>query len=136
VKVIPLCLVLLTTLSLPSLAQTSGGFDSNCRPASQEDWPVKQTYNFSHQGKSYKLIWSQSVDGTGFFCLAQGNSARPIADKFTGDSFVDRLDRVSAKVFTFQIHDGNGNNAPYKKYRLNLENPQQPKITLIKKWVE
>jgi hypothetical protein len=138
-KAIPICLVLLTTLSIPTRAETFNGLDRNCCliALSQEDGrTIKKAYSFSHQGKSYKLVLYQDGTGTGNLSLEQGKSKRSIANNFTDPGFIYQLNRVSAKVFTFQVREGNGDNVPVKKYRLNLENPQQPKVTLIKKWVD
>jgi hypothetical protein len=130
VKTIFVGLMLLFSLALPGHTEISEA----CRPS--EGWDLGKTYRFNHQGKSYRLIWFRGIDGTGSFCLALGNTAQPIVDKYIGDSFVDRLDQLSARVFTFQVHDGNGNNVPVRKYRLDLSNPQRPKVTLLKQWRE
>jgi hypothetical protein len=129
-KTIFVSLMLLFSLALPGHAEISEA----CRPS--EVWELRKTYRFNHQGKSYRLIWFGSGDGSGSLCLAQGNTAQPIVDKYTGDSLVTGLDRLSAQVFTFQVHDGNGNNVPARKYRLDLSNPRQPKVTLLKQWRE
>jgi hypothetical protein len=133
-KVISIGLLLVLSLALPSHAQA---FDENCRPNSSEEWSLKKTYEFTYQGKAYKLIWSQmSPYGDGSFCLAQGKTIQPIATKYINTYAVDRLDRLSPQVFTFQVHDGNGTNVPVRKYRLDLSNPQQPKVKLLKQWRE
>lgn len=134
-KTIFVGLTLLCSLALPGYAETFDGLDNTCRPSSQGEWKLEKTYQFSHQGKSYRLIWSSFGDGTGSLCLVQGKTAQPIAEKYL-DAFVNRLDRISAKVFTFQVSDGNGTNVPVKKYRLDLSNPQKPKVTLLKQWRE
>jgi hypothetical protein len=67
--------------------------------------------------------------------LASSRSLKPIAVKYWSREFIDRLDRVSSKVFTFQVHQGNGTPSPTFKYRLDLNNPDQPRVTLMKKWV-
>jgi hypothetical protein len=136
-KTIFVGLMLLFSLALPGHTETVDPCRPDPDPNSPEGLRLEKTYQFNHQGKSYRLIWLRSyADGTGSFCLAQGKTMKPIVDKYIGDSAVDRLDRLSAQVFTFQVHDGNGNNVPHMKYRLDLSNPQQPKVTLLKKWRE
>jgi hypothetical protein len=135
-KTIFVGLTLLFALALPGHTETFDGLDANCRPNSPEEWKLEKTYQFSHQGKSYRLIWSRTQDASGSFCLAQGKNVQPIAAKYLGDYYVDRLDRLSAQVFTFQVHDGNGNNVPVRKYRLDLSNPQRSKVTLLRQWRE
>jgi hypothetical protein len=92
-------------------AQNKYGLDGECKPV------------------------SAASDGSGSICLTQSKSSRPIGLKYWESEFIDRVDRVSAKVFTFQVHEGNGSPTPTKKYRLNLSNPQQPQISLLKSWV-
>jgi hypothetical protein len=112
------------------------GLDGACKPApSSDEWTIVKTFSFADQGKNYKLVLSRTIDGSGSICLTQGKSSRPIGSKYWESEFIDRVDRVSAKVFTFQVHEGNGSPTPTKKYRLNLSNPQQPQISLLKSWV-
>jgi hypothetical protein len=123
---------------LVTLAQQKlNGLDQNCKPASStaEEWMIEKTFQFSDQGKNYKLVLSKTIDGSGSICLLQGKSRRPVGLKYWESEFIDGVDRVSAKVFTFQVHEGNGNPTPTKKYRLNLSRPENPQITLLKKWV-
>jgi hypothetical protein len=123
---------------LVALAQQKfNGLDQNCKPAptAAEEWTIEKTFQFSDQGKNYKLVLSKTIDGSGSICLLQGKSSRPVGLKYWESEFIDGVDRISAKVFTFQIHEGNGNPTPTKKYRLNLTQPQNPKISLLKKWI-
>jgi hypothetical protein len=112
----------------------ASGFDENCR-SNVDDWRTVKKYPFSVRGKSYTLIYSAFVDGSGSLCLARPRSIKPIAAKYWSREFIDRLDRVSPKVFTFQVHQGNGTPSPTFKYRLDLNHPEQPQVRLIKKWV-
>jgi hypothetical protein len=113
------------------------GLDEKCKPAptAPDEWTIEKTFPFADQGKNYKLVLSRTIDGSGSICLTQGKSSRPIGLRYWESEFIDGVDRVSAKVFTFQVHEGNGNPTPTKKYRLNLSNPQQPQISLLKSWV-
>jgi hypothetical protein len=111
------------------------GFDDNCKAASTNEWSVEKNFRFSDRGKAYQLVFSRTTDGSGSLCLVQGGSGKPVGLKYWQSEYIDQVERVSAKVFTFQIHQGNGNNSPTAKYRLNLSQPQNPQITLLKKWV-
>jgi hypothetical protein len=113
------------------------GLDGKCKPAptAPDEWTINKAFTFADQGKNYKLVLSRTIDGSGSICLTQGKSSRPIGLKYWESEFIDGVDRVSAKVFTFQVHEGNGNPTPTKKYRLNLSNPKQPQISLLKSWV-
>jgi hypothetical protein len=141
IRVIAISLVSWSVLSALSLNQAIAAFDGldhNCRPApnAPEEWLIKRTYKFADRGKNYKLIYSTTHDGVGTICLFQGKSAKPVGLKYWKDEYIDRVDFVKNKVFTFQIHQGNGNNTPYKKYRLDLTQPQSPKVTLVREWID
>lgn len=137
-KVISIALLLLLSLVVPSHTATAEGLGEQCppNPSASDGWKIEKTYQFTHQGKAHKLIWWRSTDAGGYFCLVQGKTTKLVADKYLGDYYVDRIDRLSPQLFTFQTHDGNGTNVPFKKYRLDLSNPQQPKVTLLKQWRE
>jgi hypothetical protein len=123
---------------LPVSAQNKfNGLDEKCKsaPTSPDQWTIDKTFPFADQGKNYKLVLSRTIDGSGSICLTQGKSSRPIGLKYWESEFIDGVDRVSAKVFTFQVHEGNGSPTPTKKYRLNLAQPQNPQITLLKSWI-
>jgi hypothetical protein len=120
---------------LASIAAAATAFDDSCEPVSGNDWNVEKNFSFSDQGKSYQLVFSRTNDGSGSICLVRGKSGKQVASKYWKSEFLDRVDRVSSKIFTFQVHQGNGNNSPTAKYRLNLTQPQNPQVTLMKKWI-
>jgi hypothetical protein len=129
---------MVTALSINQALAAFDGLDHNCRPApnAPEEWLIKRTYKFTDRGKNYKLIYSSTMDGGGSICLMEGKSAKPLGLKYWKDEYLDRVDFLKTKVFTFQIHQGNGNNVPYKKYRLDLTQPQSPKVTLVREWID
>lgn len=124
-------------LECPStaLAEPSNGLNDNCQLASKDPagWVQRRSFNFVARGKSYKLIHSATIDGSGSLCLVSGKSAKPVGYK--PNWYLDKVDRVSDRVFNVQIHDGNGNNAPTIKYRLDLTQPQNPQVKVLKQWV-
>jgi hypothetical protein len=117
------------------LASKFNGLNERCQPAptAPEEWQIRQTFNFVDRGKTYQLVHSGTLDGGGSLCLLQGKSALPVGYKSSW--YLDRVDRVSNKVFNVQIHDGNGNKTPTIKYRLNLTQPQKPQVQVLKKWI-
>jgi hypothetical protein len=143
--------ILITVASIAAMASQSvigfppiavaqkkfNGLDPNCKPAPTvaEEWTMEKTFQFADRGKNYKLVLSKTLDGSGSICLLQGKSSKPIGLKYWDSEFIDGVDRVSAKVFTFQVHEGNGSPTPTKKYRMNLTQPQNPQIVLLKKWI-
>ncbi|PSB41043.1 hypothetical protein [Chamaesiphon polymorphus] len=124
-----------TGLMTPVLASEFNGLNDRCQPAptAPEQWTIRQTFNFTDRGKSYKLVYSSTNDGSGSLCLLQGTSAKSVSYK--PNWYLDRVERGSAKVFNVQIHDGNGNSSPTIKYRLNLTQPQNPQFTVLKQWI-
>jgi hypothetical protein len=124
-------------LECPStaIAARFDGLNDNCQlaPKDPAEWVQRQSFKFVERGKSYKLIHSATLDGSGSLCLVSGKSAKPVGYK--PDWYLDRVERVSDRVFNVQIHDGNGNNAPTIKYRLDLTQPQNPQVKVLKQWV-
>jgi hypothetical protein len=134
-------LILPVLLLMPILAATAAsfnGFNEKCQlaPTAPEEWTIEKIFRFTHQGNSFKLVYSRTVDAGGSLCLITGKSANPVGAKYWQSEYIDRVDRVSAKIFTFQIHQGNGNNTPVKKYQLDLTRPQGPKVVLLKEWID
>jgi hypothetical protein len=130
-------LIAIACTALPNaiLAAEFTGLNDRCQPAptAPEEWTIRQTFNFTDRGKAYQLVHSATLDGGGSLCLLEGKSARLVGYK--SGWYLDRVDRVSAKVFNVQIHDGNGNNTPTIKYRLNLTQPQNPQVKVLKQWI-
>jgi hypothetical protein len=120
------------------LASQPSGLNEECKslPPAQdpdENWNMEKTFDFSDRGKSYKLVYSWKLPDSTSLCLLEGKTARPIVLK--EGAYIDKVERVRVKLFNVQIHEGNGNNVPATKYQLNLGQPQQPKIKVLKRWV-
>ena len=114
------------------------GLNEQCRsvaPAQDpdENWNMEKTFDFSDRGKSYKLVYSWQLPDSTSLCLLDGKSAVPLIYK--QGAYIDKVERVRAKLFTVQIHEGNGNNVPATKYRLDLSQPQNPKVKVLKRWI-
>jgi hypothetical protein len=133
-----MCWPVVTALSINQAIAAFDGLDHNCRPApnAPEEWLIKRTYKFTDRGKNYKLVYSSTLDGGGSICLIEGKYAKPVGLKYWKNEYLDRVDFIKSKVFTFQIHQGNGGDTPYKKYRLDLTQPAAPKVTMIRNWIE
>lgn len=133
-------LILIVTIicvGLPTagLASQFNGLDDRCQsaPTAPEAWKISQIFRFVDRGKSYQLIHSAAIDGSGSLCLVWGKSVRAVG--YNQAWYLDRVDRVSDRVFNVEIHDGNGNNTPTIKYRLDLTQPQNPQVKVLKKWI-
>jgi hypothetical protein len=139
-KKITLGMAISIALSVGSIAGEvrANGFNNLCQPAGNapEEWQIVKTFKFDRDGRSYRLIYSRMADGTGSLCLGSGGKFQPIGSKYWIDEYLDKLDRTSDKIYTFQVHAGNGSPITYRRYRLDLTRPQQPKFSLLKTWVE
>ncbi len=123
-----------------TLANKPNGRNDACKSvppdqAPEQNWEMKKTFDFVDRGKSYKLVYSAHIDSTSL-CLVEGKIATPIVFKKDVYSYVvSKVERVGAKLFTVQIHEGNGPDAPNTKYQLDLGQPQNPKIKVLKRWI-
>jgi hypothetical protein len=136
-KLNPLIIVIISWIGLSDLASANkfNGLNENCQPAptSLEEWTVRQTFRFTNRGKSYRLVWSSTIDGGGSLCSIGGKSPQPVG--YNRGWYLDRVARISDRVFVVKIHDGNGNNTPAIKYRLDLSQPENPQTKILKRWI-
>jgi hypothetical protein len=105
-------------------------------PTDPAEWKIEKTFQFNSGHRAYRLIHSRTLDASGSICLGAAGSLRPVGTKYWQNAYLDRVDRLSPRIFTFQIHIGNGTPTIYRKYKLDLSRPQRPKITFIKTWTE
>jgi hypothetical protein len=122
-----------------TLAGAANGLNEECKsvPPDQdpdENWNMEKTFDFSDRGKSYRLVYSWKLPESTSLCLIEGKTATPIIFK-QGAYYIDKVERVRVKLFNVQIHEGNGNNVPATKYQLNLGQPQNPKLKVLKRWI-
>jgi hypothetical protein len=114
------------------------GLNEQCQstPPAQdpdENWNMEKTFDFVDRGKSYKLVYSWKLPDSTSLCLLGAKTAVPLIYK--EGAYIDKVDRVRAKLFTVQIHEGNGNNVPATKYQLDLSQPKIPKVKVLKRWI-
>jgi hypothetical protein len=114
------------------------GLNEQCQsvPPTQDpddNWNMEKTFDFVDRNKSYKLVYSWQLPDSTSLCLLDGKTAVPLIYK--QGAYIDKVERVRAKLFTVQIHEGNGNNVPATKYRLDLSQPQNPKVKVLKRWI-
>ncbi len=130
--------VVLLLAIAPAQATTFNGLDHQCKlaPTAPEEWKIEKIFRFNSVGRAYRLIHSRTQDGGGSICVGTGRSLRPIGAKHWQNEYLDQVAQISNRVFTFQIHIGNGTPTIYRKYRLDLTRPQQPKITFLRTWTE
>jgi hypothetical protein len=120
------------------LANQPNGLNEECKllPAAQdpdENWKMEKTFDFSDRGKSYKLVYSWQLPDSTSLCLLEGKTATPIVLK--QGAYIDKVERVRVKLFNVQIHEGNGSNVPATKYQLDLGQPKNPKVKVLRRWI-
>ncbi len=121
-----------------TLANQPNGLNEECKsvPPAQdpdENWKMEKTFDFVDRGKSYKLVYSWQLPDSTSLCLVEGKTATPIVLK--EGAYIDKVERVRVKLFNVQIHEGNGNNVPATKYQLDLGQPKNPKVKVLKRWI-
>jgi hypothetical protein len=124
--------------STPLQAAEFNGLNEKCQPAptAPEEWKIENTFKFQSGNRTYRLVYSRTQDAGGSLCFGTGQSLRPVGAQYWQGEYVDRVTQLRNRVFMFQIHEGNGNPITNRQYKLDLTRPRNPKITLIKTWVE
>ncbi len=120
------------------LADEAQGLDDKCTapPLSSnpdENWKAEKTFQFTDRGTSYKLVYSWQLPDSTSLCLVSGKTAVPLVYK--EGAYIDKVERVRVKLFNVSIHEGNGSNVPATKYQLDLGQPQNPRVKVLKRWI-
>lgn len=125
-----------------SVQAKTTGYNGECRSSSK--WKQVKQYHFSAKSKSYELIESHKSDSKNpqfsyvSFCLSQGSSLkilnifkneRSVSLSSTGNIY--DFKKIENSVFTFKfIYDADVANIML--YKIDMRNPQTPKVTLLK----
>ena len=138
------------TISFSSVrAETDVYVDNNCRQVSDSvlqslsEPPWFQYQNvfygrkFTANNENYWLYAARTGDGSVQFCISQPNFVNPQvinADEISYQ-FIESINQAGDNnpTFTVQVREGQNTNSPFIDYRLNLSNPNQPIVTLIRR---
>jgi hypothetical protein len=131
-----------TTTALLSIAPAWGAdvyLDRRCQRTnnSNDAFRVDFRRNIRSSGRSYWFSLARYLDGSAIFCLTQPNYAQGklLAVKQVQDRFIREIEQDSrATSFLITVADGNGTRVPLTQFRLNLDNPTQPKLTKLREW--
>ncbi|HEY9753045.1 MAG TPA: hypothetical protein V6C46_08835 [Coleofasciculaceae cyanobacterium] len=77
------------------------------------------------------------ADGAAIFCLTQPNyiGGQLLAVKQLQNQFIREIKQESQETsFLITVAYGNGLRVPLTQFRLNLENPMQPKLVKLREW--
>ena len=90
---------------------------------------------FSINSRDYLFFVARYGDGGGIFCVSKLNhmNGNPVGVPSIQNNFVSDIMRVKGKpVYKFNIIDGNGRGASSTRFRLDMRNPDSPKIKVIR----
>ncbi|MBU6186117.1 MAG: hypothetical protein KGQ16_06790 [Cyanobacteria bacterium REEB444] len=107
--------------------------------------PGKDTLNFrvdfrrniESDGQRYWFAMARYADGAAIFCLTRPNYAQGklIAVPQLQHNFIEEIKQENRESsFLVTVRHGNGWQVPMTQFRLNLDSPLQPKITMLKQW--
>jgi len=93
--------------------------------------------NLQPSGQPYWFSLARYTDGSAIFCLTQPNYAQgqPLAVKQLQNQFIREIKQESRETsFLITVAYGNGRRVPLAQFRLNLDNPRQPKLSKLREW--
>jgi hypothetical protein len=96
--------------------------------------------NFISKEKNYWFYAARYQDGAVILCTSQPEFVQPqlLPAKTLQNQFIPKITKAprSQSVFLITVREGNGFRVPMKEYRLDLSNLSQPKLTLLKSWLD
>lgn len=113
--------------------------DKNCRRNQQipqiEKFTIFSTNEFTANGQKYLFYAGRYQDGAVLFCISKPNFNEPKvlnAEKIQRQ-FIDKIVRNpnNKTAFIIAVRNGNGPGATTTNYRLDLSNPDRPKVTSL-----
>jgi hypothetical protein len=126
-----------------SVQAKAKGYNGECRSSSQ--WKQVKSLSFSVQGRSYTLIELNKANpanlklGSASFCLVQGGSPKPLkifqthmGVELTEEGGIYNFKKLSGGVFTVQFTYDTNSTTNFKRYQIDVSNPSNTKITLLK----
>lgn len=127
-------------LEEPALSQTQNVvyLDSKCQSTSKQSdaWRVVYRQVFQTGGKRYGLLVSKYQDGSSQLCLTEpdGSQGRRLAAPTLQNQFIGDISHEGGFSFVLVVNDGNGRLVVVTRYRLSLNNPSSPHLTVLKQW--
>lgn len=113
--------------------------DRQCKRASdsKDAFRVDFRRNLQSGGQPYWFSMARYADGAAIFCLTQPNyiGGQLLAVKQLQNQFIREIKQESQETsFLITVAYGNGLRVPLTQFRLNLENPMQPKLVKLREW--
>lgn len=115
--------------------------DKRCRRNSRlpdsEGALVNYQSKFKAYFQSYWLSAARYQDGTYILCLSKPDfkEPKPLNASQIQNQFIRKIVKTSNSntVFIVTVAEGNGSRVPLTEYHLNLSNPNQPRVTRLRK---
>ncbi len=112
--------------------------DKDCRRNQQlqvDKFTIFNTNEFTANGQKYLFYAGRYQDGAVIFCISKPNFSQPKvlnAEKIQRQ-FIDKIvgDPNNKTAFIIAVRNGNGPGATTINYRLDLSNPDRPKVTSL-----
>lgn len=144
-KTLGLSISLLATTSAVLIATPSRSgevyLNHQCQPVnnSQDAFRVDFRRNINPGGQSYWFALGRYLDGSALFCLTRPNytQGQRLGVKQLQNQFIREIKQESQETsFLITVAHGNGLRVPLTQFRLNLDNPTQPKLSKLREWVD
>ncbi len=142
-KSIGLTIYLLATTTAVLFVTPSWGaevyLDRQCQRAddSENAFRVDFRRNIQSGGQPYWFSLARFIDGSAIFCLTQPNytQGQLLAVKQLQNQYIREIKQESRETsFLITVAYGNGRRVPLTQFRLNLDNPLQPKLSKLREW--
>lgn len=113
--------------------------DKNCRPNQQltqlERYTIFSRNEFTTNGQKYLFYSARYQDGGVILCISKPNfnQPKPLDQPKIQANFIDKIvrDPNNKTAFIIAVRNGNGPGATATNYRLDLSNPDRPKLTSL-----
>ncbi|HEY9826693.1 MAG TPA: hypothetical protein V6D19_14710 [Stenomitos sp.] len=144
-KVLGLSISFLTTTTAVLFATPSWSrevyLNHQCQPVnhSEDTFRVDFRRNINPGGQSYWFALGRYLDGSALFCLTRPNyiQGQRLAVKQLQNQFIREIKQESQETsFLITVAYGNGLRVPLTQFRLNLDNPMQPKLSKLREWID
>ena len=136
--------LLATTTSLLFVAPSWGAevyLNSQCQRVISANfyrfWRVDFRRNLESVGRPYWFSLARAIDGSAIFCLTQPNytEGQLLGVKQLQNQFIREIKQESQETsFLITVAYGNGLRVPLVQFRLNLDEPMEPKLTKLQEW--
>lgn len=115
--------------------------DNRCRRNSRlphsEGALVNYQSKFKAYFQSYWLSAARYQDGTYILCLSKSDfkEPKPLNASQLQNQFIRKIVKSPNRntVFVVTVAEGNGSRVPLTEYQLNLSNPNQPRVTRLRR---